>query len=54
MLEIIKEDKEMKKYNFTMSRDALDETKLSKDNAIAIKHLTLIIYSLQSIHVFLV
>ena len=34
---IIKEEKETKRFKFTVSRDALDETKLSKDNAIAIK-----------------
>ena len=37
MEEIIKEEKETKRFKFTVSRDALDETKLSKDNAIAIK-----------------
>ena len=35
--EIIKEEKETKEFKFTVSHDALDETKLSKDNAIAIK-----------------
>ena len=34
--EIIKQEKEMKRFNFTVSRDALDESKLRKDNAIAI------------------
>ena len=34
---IIKEEKETKRVKFTVSHDALDETKLSKDSAIAIK-----------------
>ena len=35
--EIIKEEKDMKRTNFTVSRDTLDESKIKKDNAIAIK-----------------
>ena len=34
--EIIKQEKEMKRFNFTVSHDALDESKLRKDNAIAV------------------
>ena len=34
--EIIKGEKEMKRFNFTISRDALDESQLREDNAIAI------------------